>query len=905
MTALCAAVARGQGARPAGAGDRGGALGLRRRLSARRALGAGAGPEGRRGVANVSCTTVDKLVRQLGGPVLAARGLRLAPGPVDLEAIRTEALASAGLAGRARRPPAGPAWRCATRSPSSGGARPHARRRWPGARGPHRRPVPAAGRGARAPARARLRRHRRPRRGRRRGRGGDRRRPGRPWARCCCLDPGAMAPSERRVLDLVMARTGDQAVVHGRRASARSPRSAPVPTPTKRCAPRCGPWWPPSTPGCRRGRRPSSIPPGPATPGPSTRSWRRPGVAANGPETRRLDRSVAGATLARPARAGRLRLGARTRSWPGSRPRPIVAGPDRRRVPASRWDCAVVGGRRGARRGAVGRATREPGRTARRSSATRPGPWPAFVEDLVDGDGRRRAGRGRPTPRGRSACSTTTSTPTTGSWPDEELAAAEQVRGAVLGAGRARRACRTGPTPARFDVRCAPCSRRPRSTPRSFPTAASATACSWPPSAGPAACTSNASCSWAWPTPWSPGRSATTPCCPRASADSTSRAGCAPGRPDSTSCTTTSSPPSGPARRDASPPTRASTPAPGGPRCRRAGWRRSPASAPDGGPVDSFAAGIASARPPAVGARARAPRHRRAGPPQGRDPARSPLALSSDRLADRDRCGTGPDGTGLHPVRRERRSGPGVPVPGRGPDVGHAPRGLRQVPAPVPLRPRACRSPGAPFPRRSGRWNRPSAAPWSTPSSRSTSSSAWPARRGRCPGCSPSPRRSSRPPRRGGLVGKALLWRMDKAAIRRDLARFHDEEGDLEPLAAELEFGTGAEGADPAVTVTLDDGLEVRFKGKADRVDRARSGELVVSDYKTGKQGMLSGPAEGPRGRGPAPAAPDLRHGGAGPLRRGHGAGAVLAAVGKARGAVLQPHHHRRGPGALRRRAAA
>ena len=92
-----------------------------------------------------------------------------------------------------------------------------------------------------------------------------------------------------------------------------------------------------------------------------------------------------------------------------------------------------------------------------------------------------------------------------------------------------------------------------------------------------------------------------------------------------------------------------------------------------------------------------------------------------------------------------------------------------------------------------------------------------------------------------GLVGKPLLWRMDKAAIRRDLERFHDEEGDLEPLAAELEFGTGAEGADPAVTVTLEDGLEVRFKGKADRVDRARSGELVVSDYKTGRQTMLSG----------------------------------------------------------------
>jgi RecB family exonuclease len=92
-----------------------------------------------------------------------------------------------------------------------------------------------------------------------------------------------------------------------------------------------------------------------------------------------------------------------------------------------------------------------------------------------------------------------------------------------------------------------------------------------------------------------------------------------------------------------------------------------------------------------------------------------------------------------------------------------------------------------------------------------------------------------------GLVGKPLLWRMDKAALVRDLERFDVEEGDLEPLAAELEFGTGAEGADPAVTVTLEDGLEVRFKGKADRVDRARSGELVVSDYKTGRQTTLKG----------------------------------------------------------------
>jgi RecB family exonuclease len=91
----------------------------------------------------------------------------------------------------------------------------------------------------------------------------------------------------------------------------------------------------------------------------------------------------------------------------------------------------------------------------------------------------------------------------------------------------------------------------------------------------------------------------------------------------------------------------------------------------------------------------------------------------------------------------------------------------------------------------------------------------------------------------GGLVGKPLLWRMDRAAILRNLDRFHDEEGDLVPLAAEFAFGTGEEGAGPPVPVTLPDGRTVSFKGKADRVDRSRAGQLVVSDYKTGRQGGL------------------------------------------------------------------
>jgi ATP-dependent helicase/nuclease subunit B len=57
----------------------------------RRALGAGSGVGGRRGWANVSWTTVPSLLRVLGGPALAARGLRPAPPAVDLEVIRTEA----------------------------------------------------------------------------------------------------------------------------------------------------------------------------------------------------------------------------------------------------------------------------------------------------------------------------------------------------------------------------------------------------------------------------------------------------------------------------------------------------------------------------------------------------------------------------------------------------------------------------------------------------------------------------------------------------------------------------------------------------------------------------------------------------------------------------------------------
>ena len=89
-------------------------------------------------------------------------------------------------------------------------------------------------------------------------------------------------------------------------------------------------------------------------------------------------------------------------------------------------------------------------------------------------------------------------------------------------------------------------------------------------------------------------------------------------------------------------------------------------------------------------------------------------------------------------------------------------------------------------------------------------------------------------------MGKPLLWRMDRSAILRDLRRFHTEEGDIEPIAAELSFGAGAGDDGPAVTVVLDDGRSVAFQGSVDRVDRTAAGQLMVSDYKTGRQVRLS-----------------------------------------------------------------
>jgi RecB family exonuclease len=91
-----------------------------------------------------------------------------------------------------------------------------------------------------------------------------------------------------------------------------------------------------------------------------------------------------------------------------------------------------------------------------------------------------------------------------------------------------------------------------------------------------------------------------------------------------------------------------------------------------------------------------------------------------------------------------------------------------------------------------------------------------------------------------GLTGRPLLWETDRKAILADLDRALGDDSRLRqssgqrPLAAELAFGLHGAPLGP-VGVSLPDGREVRFGGRADRVDRRPDGSLVVIDYKTGK----------------------------------------------------------------------
>lgn len=91
-----------------------------------------------------------------------------------------------------------------------------------------------------------------------------------------------------------------------------------------------------------------------------------------------------------------------------------------------------------------------------------------------------------------------------------------------------------------------------------------------------------------------------------------------------------------------------------------------------------------------------------------------------------------------------------------------------------------------------------------------------------------------------GLTGFDLLWREDSAALLGDLRNWlvRDDQrraghGGLRPLHAEWRFGGPGE---PQVRFDLGDGRTLSLRGSVDRIDEDDKGELVVTDYKSGKQ---------------------------------------------------------------------
>lgn len=91
---------------------------------------------------------------------------------------------------------------------------------------------------------------------------------------------------------------------------------------------------------------------------------------------------------------------------------------------------------------------------------------------------------------------------------------------------------------------------------------------------------------------------------------------------------------------------------------------------------------------------------------------------------------------------------------------------------------------------------------------------------------------------RSGRTGRSVNWQVSKRRLMLLVDTFlgvDDQwrsEAGATPVRVELPFGL--DGVDP-VAVTLGDGREILFRGRADRVDRTGSGGHVVFDYKTGK----------------------------------------------------------------------
>jgi len=793
----------------------------------RRTLGSATPAADRRGVTNVTCTTVDGLVKMLGTPELAARGLRLVPPPVDREAIRACALTTASWV-------------------SELAVHPRALETLHRACDELRRcPAPTLDGFARRPGRAgelarllvavRQRLHERgfadhldlrsaaaevaARGGAEVGTLGP----------LVVLAPGALAPGARAVLDLVAARNGATELTVPADAGCTEVVACTDPDEEARAAVRA------VIAGARRGvplwRQAILHPAGPVYGRVLHQQLAAAGLAVHGPELRRLERSVSGATL-----LGALELAAG--DWPREQvaawlsAAPLVWGPHRRPVPAGRWD--ALSAHAGIVRGATQWQERLRHLAARQPAlADDAGALAGFMAELT----------ARATAAGGSWAELAAwavglldhylDAPT-GSWPPEDVAAAEQVRGAVLGladldavsgavdAPTFRRAVQMllGDVP--IDVRdltdggfgdgvfVAPFGQARGMRFHTVVLVGLADAV----------------------VPGRVGEDALLPDDARR-LDTSGGLRTRAARLEAAHDDLRAALGAGAARRVALYPRV-------DPRTGRAHvpsrWLAALAPpAPTWGSVDSFAAAVAAADPPLSVAELELHRLDRWAA-QGADALASPVAVASPRLATGIRAARarlGPQFTRFDGrVGRGRVSpfDPEAPVSAtRLEAYARCPRrflfekvlALRARTLPEELWHIEPVDRGTLVHRILEDYvvERVNGAPRSLDRLLEIAD-------GHCDDAEAA-----------GRVGKALLWRMDRAAIRRDLARFHQEEEGLVPQAAELEFGT--EGAAAAVCVVLDDGREVRFKGKADRIDRTAAGQLVVSDYKTGRQSGL------------------------------------------------------------------
>jgi ATP-dependent helicase/nuclease subunit B len=799
-------------------------------LATRRALGAVRRPDGRGGVANVSCTTPDKLLRQLGAPVLAARGLRVAPGPVDLAVIRAQAEESGGwladLVGHGRalfalRDALAELRRCPEPTIAALAARPGRIGALAGQVGRVRTRLhehgyaealdvaEAAGEAARSgTVRTAL-------------------------GAVMRLDLGDVAPTTQAVLDLVCGapprpRPGldggvgsvftDVVACADPDEEVRSALRAVL-----RAVDRDAPLW----------SQAIFHPRGPRYGRLVHQQLAGAGVASNGPQLRRLDRSTAGAAL-----LGLLELAGTdwgrddVMTWLSAAP--ILSGRDGRVVPATSWD--VVSAEAGVVRGAAqwgSRLAQLAGRDGGRVAQT--GELASFIDNLVTA-----ATPPRGTWSSHVAWATGLLERYVGDgetrWPAAEIAAAEQVRGSLLALGELD-AVSPKPDPATFLQTVRAVLEETTLDTSELPDGGFGDGVFVAPFGYARGLRFDTSILLGLAdavVPGTPGDDALLPEEVRR-LDTSGGLRVRAARLEALHDDVRAALSAGCTRRVATFPR--VDPRTGrehvasrwlDPLC-RAGTRRRV--------VPSFAAGVRSADPP-ISRRELELHDSTRWVARGGDPGRSPLARASAPL--RTGIGAARDRSSASFTRFDGNVGARLVSPFLADTPMSATR--LETYAKCPRRFLFERVLGV------SRRILPEELWQMEPTDRGTLVHAILEQyvEERLDGTARSLARllaiaddHFAAAESGGLVGRALLWRMDQAAIRRDLARFYEEEGDLEPLAAELEFGTGEEGADPPVPVTLDDHHVVHFKGKADRVDRTPAGELVVSDYKTGAQRML------------------------------------------------------------------